>query len=74
MEHSMINDSQELRNFQMSVYAQAIKALLKGMQLNRGYTSTNCRSFVTSLTGNRYPAGKKGLELALMDLEMEMPH
>ena len=57
-------------DFQMQVYYQGIKALLRGMVINRNFTSTNCRAFVTYCTGIEYKAGKKGLKAALMDLEL----
>jgi len=55
--------------YRLAVFKQGIKALMLGMQINRGYTSTVCRNFVTERTGVKYPAGKKGLQLALDDIE-----
>jgi len=55
--------------YRLAVFKQAIKALLIGMQINRGYTSTVCRNYVSGLTGKKYAAGKKGLTSALMDLD-----
>ena len=55
--------------YRLAVFKQGIKALMLGMQINRGYTSTVCRNFVTERTGVKYPAGKKGLQLALDDLQ-----
>lgn len=55
--------------YRLAVFKQAIKALLIGMQINRGYTSTVCRNYVSGLTGKKYTAGKKGLTSALMDLD-----
>ena len=69
MKAAIINNPNDIQAFQMNVYKQAIKALLDDMILNRGYTSTNCRAFVSRLTGSKYPAGKKGLQIALADLE-----
>mgnify|MGYP003675338860 FL=1 len=59
----------QIQAFQMVVFKQALKALLRDMQVNRGYNSTNCRKYVSSLTGEKYPAGKKGIQAALTDLE-----
>ena len=55
-------------DFQMQVYYQGIKALLNDMIISRGFTSTNCRNFVTYQTGIKYRAGKQGLQTALNDL------
>ena len=55
--------------YRLAVFKQGIKALLIGMQISRGYTSAVCRNFVTQCTGKKYPTGKKGLELALNDLQ-----
>ena len=55
--------------YRLAVFKQGIKALMLGMQINRGYTSTVCRNYVSGLTGKKYPAGKKGLQLALDDIE-----
>ena len=57
-----------INNYQLAVIKQGIKALLIGMKINSAYTSTNCRNFVTKLTGVKYPSGKKGLTLALNDI------
>jgi hypothetical protein len=59
----------QIQAYQMVVFKQALKALLRDMQINRGYNSTNCRKYVSSLTGEKYPAGKKGIQEALTDLE-----
>ena len=56
------------KNYQLAVVKQGIKALLIGMKINSAYTSTNCRNFVSNLTGVKYPAGKNGLTLALNDI------
>jgi len=55
--------------YRLAVFKQAIKALLIGMQINQGYTSTVCRNYVSGLTGKKYSAGKKGLQLALEDIQ-----
>ena len=55
--------------YQLAVIKQGIKALLIGMKLNSGYTSTNCRNFVSNITGKHYPAGKNGLNMALSDVQ-----
>ena len=55
--------------YRLLVVKQGLKALLLGGKINTAYTSTACRNVVTSLTGKRYKAGKKGLTNALMDLE-----
>ena len=57
-----------INNYQLAVVKQGIKALLIGMKINSSYTSTNCRNFVTNLTGVKYPSGKNGLTLALNDI------
>jgi hypothetical protein len=59
----------QIQMYRLAVVKQGIKALLRGMQINTGYTSTACRNFVTERTGVKYPAGKKGLQLALDDLQ-----
>tara|TARA_R110002060_G_scaffold43106_1_gene54599 strand:+ start:326 stop:577 length:252 start_codon:yes stop_codon:yes gene_type:complete len=59
----------QIEAYRMAVFKQGIKALLIGMKINSGYTSTVCRNYVSGLTGKKYPAGKKGLQLALDDLE-----
>lgn len=56
-------------SYQLAVIKQGIKALLRGMKLNRAYTSTNCRAFVSNITGKHYPAGKNGLNMALADVQ-----
>ena len=66
---SVLDTPEQIQGYQLAVVKQGLKALLIGMKLNTAYTSTNCRSFVTNLTGTKYPAGKKGLQLALDDLE-----
>jgi len=75
MENENITSDPTLNRFftpvdkmQKAVYIQAIKALLLDMKINRNFTSTNCRSYVSALTGKKYPAGKKGLQSALDDL------
>ena len=67
-----INTEVSVSNYQLAVVKQGIKALLKGFKLNRAYNSTNCREFVASITGKHYPAGKNGLEKALIDLQLEI--
>ena len=57
-----------IKNYQLAVVKQGVKALLIGMKINSAYTSTNCRNFVTNLTGVKYPSGKNGLTLALNDI------
>ena len=66
---TVLDRPDQIEGFRMAVFKQAIKALLIGMQINRGYTSTVCRNYVSGLTGNKYPAGKKGLQLALDDID-----
>ena len=65
----VLDTPEQIHGYQVAVVKQGLKALLIGMKLNTAYTSTNCRSFVTNLTGIKYPAGKKGLQLALDDIE-----
>jgi hypothetical protein len=65
----IFNTPGQIQAFQMRVFKQGLKALLRDMQINRGYNSTNCRKYVASLTGEKYPAGKKGIQAALTDLE-----
>jgi hypothetical protein len=59
----------QIERYRLAVVKQGIKALQRGMMINSGYTSTACRNFVTERTGVKYPAGKKGLQLALDDLQ-----
>ena len=59
----------QIQMYRLAVVKQGIKALQRGMKLNSAYTSTACRNFVTHRTGVKYPAGKKGLQLALDDLQ-----
>ena len=59
----------QIQMYRLAVVKQGIKALQRGMKLNSAYTSTACRNFVTHRTGVKYPAGKKGLQLALNDLQ-----
>ena len=68
-EASVLDTPEQIQSYKLAVVKQGIKALLIGMKLNTAYTSTNCRNFVTNLTGTKYPAGKKGLQLALNDIE-----
>jgi len=68
-EKSVLDTPEQIQGYQLAVVRQGLKALLIGMKLNTAYTSTKCRSFVTNLTGIKYPAGKKGLQLALADIE-----
>jgi len=68
MTTQMINTEEGINAFQMRVYQQGIKALLNDMVISRGYTSTNCRAYVTYQTGIKYRAGKQGLQTALNDL------
>jgi hypothetical protein len=63
----VIDTPEQISTYQLAVVKQGLKALLIGMKLNSGYTSTSCRNFVTNLTGIKYPTGKKGLQLALDD-------
>tara|TARA_R110001592_G_scaffold60894_1_gene185586 strand:- start:354 stop:590 length:237 start_codon:yes stop_codon:yes gene_type:complete len=70
MTTQIVNTEAGINDFQMKAYYLGIKALLDDMIISRGFTSTNCRSFVTNITGIKYKAGKKGLEAALMDLEL----
>ena len=65
----MVDDLDDIRKYQIAVVKQGIKALQRGMKLNSAYTSTACRNFVTRMTGIKYPAGKKGLEKALGDID-----
>lgn len=65
----VLDKPDQIEAYRLAVFKQGIKALLIGMQINRGYTSTACRNFVTERTGVKYPAGKKGLQLALDDLQ-----
>ena len=64
----------QIEAYRMAVFKQGIKALLIGMKINSGYTSTVCRNYVSGLTGKRYPAGKKGLTTALDDLQDSIDH
>ena len=64
----ILDTPEQIDRYRMAVIKQGIKALLIGMKINSAYTSTNCRNFVTNLTGIKYPAGKNGLSLALLDL------
>ena len=66
---TILDTPEQIQSYKLAVVKQGIKALLIGMKLNTAYTSTNCRNFVTNLTGIKYPAGKKGLQLALNDIE-----
>ena len=66
---TILDTPEQIQSYKLAVVKQGIKALLIGMKLNTAYTSTNCRNFVTNLTGTKYPAGKKGLQLALNDIE-----
>ena len=66
---TVLETPKQIEGYRMAVFKQGIKALLIGMQINRGYTSTVCRNYVSGLTGKKYPAGKKGLQLALDDLQ-----
>ena len=65
----IFNTPGQIQAFQMRVFKQGLKALLRDMPINREYNSTNCRKYVSSLTGKKYPAGKKGIQAALTDLE-----
>ena len=65
----VLDTPDQIGRYRLAVVKQGIKALLRGMMINRGYTSTACRNFVTERTGVKYPAGKKGLEKALADIE-----
>ena len=66
---TILDTPEQIQSCQLAVVKQGIKALLIGMKLNTAYTSFNFRNFVTNLTGTKYPAGKKGLQLALNDIE-----
>ena len=65
----IFNTPGQIQAFQMRVFKQGLKALLRDMPINREYNSTNCRKYVSSLTGEKCPAGKKGIQAALTDLE-----
>jgi hypothetical protein len=56
------------RVFQALAVRSGLKALQKGIKLNRAYTSTNCRATATKFTGKSYPAGKNGIQQAIDDL------
>lgn len=66
---TVITAPEYTNKFQMAVYKQAIKALLRGMQINTGYTTFVCTNYVTKQTGTLYPSSKKGLQWALDDIE-----
>mgnify|MGYP000680897674 FL=1 len=66
---TVLDRPDQIEAYRMAVFKQGIKALLSGMKINSGYTSTACRNYVSGLTGRRYSAGKKGLQLALNDLQ-----
>ena len=66
---TILDTPEQIDRYRMAVVRQGIKALLIGMKINSGYTSTACRTFVTKLTGTKYPAGKNGLQEALNDIE-----
>jgi len=66
---TVLDRPDQIEAYRMAVFKQGIKALLIGMKINSGYTSTACRNYVAGLTGKKYSAGKKGLQLALDDLE-----
>ena len=65
----VLDTPEQIQGYQLAVVRQGLKALLIGMKLNRAYTSTRCRSFISNLTGIKYPTGKKGLQLALTDAD-----
>jgi hypothetical protein len=65
----VLDTPDQIGRYRLAVVKQGIKALLRGMKLNSAYTSTACRNFVTERTGVKYPAGQKGLEKALADIE-----
>ena len=65
---TVLDTPEQIDRYRMAVVKQGIKALMIGMKINSAYTSTACRTFVTKLTGTKYPAGKNGLSLALLDL------
>jgi len=65
----VLDTPRQIEGYRLAVVKQGIKALQRGMKLNSAYTSTACRDFVTRYTGVKYPAGKKGLQLALDDLQ-----
>ena len=65
----VLDTPRQIEGYRLAVVKQGIKALQRGMKLNSAYTSTACRNFVTERTGVKYPAGKKGLQLALDDLQ-----
>ena len=71
---TVLDTPEAIEGYRMAVFKQAIKALLIGMQINRGYTSTVCRNYVSGLSKRKYSAGKKGLQLALDDLEFLTKH
>ena len=65
----VLDTPDQIGRYRLAVVKQGIKALQRGMKLNSAYTSTACRNFVTRMTGIKYPAGKKGLEKALGDID-----
>jgi hypothetical protein len=66
---TILDTPEQIKGYQLAVVKQGLKALMIGMKLNRAYTSSRCRNFVTNLTGIKYPKGKKGLQLALTDID-----
>ena len=60
------------RLYQAMVVRKGLQSLQKGFKLNSSYTSTNLRRTASNITGERYPAGKKGIQKAIDDLTLKI--
>ena len=61
---------EQIDRFAATAVSHGIKFYLDhGMQVNRAYTPTNMRAFVTRITGTTYARSKKGLTRAYNDLK-----
>lgn len=60
------------RLYQALAVRSGLRALQKGFKLNTRYTSMNLRRTAQNITGERYPAGKNGIQKAIDDLTVKI--
>jgi hypothetical protein len=67
--HTTFVGEDATRLFAAMTVRNAINLYVKtGLCMNRAYTPTNMRAFVTNITGKRYKRGKAALAQATLDL------
>jgi len=66
----VLDTPDQIENYRRAALAQAIRLFLNtGMMVTRGMNGSRLRDLVSGITGKSYPRSRKGLEVALADLE-----